>query len=444
MVARPAPDLPTAGPWAFEPKFDGFRALATADRGRVRLHSRQHRPLTRYFPEIVAAIADRFAGHVVLDGELVICRAGGLDFMALQRRLTNARRAAAETPATFVVFDVLAAGGTDLRAHPYRVRRALLLRLLDDAAPPLAVVPMTTDADAARAWLTGHLDAGIEGVVAKRLDHSYLPARRAWRKVKTKTSAEAVVGGVLGSIATPVSLVLGRYDKTGRLRVVGRTGTLPRDTRPALGALLRPAGQQHPWPAVLPPARFGDAAPVEYTPVEPTLVVELAVDAAVEWCGVGQCGGIQPHSGGYGTTSKSTTSGSPRRGLAARSSVGPGLQSSRSDSVKRWSDHDLTYGVVIDQRCACDDNVRPLPWAVNSQKMQLRALPSAWRRRAIDRWDPCSTWQRHPSAGAATRSTARGTAIARHRHRPGVPTTDHAQRGIATSQSSARRRPLHW
>ena len=98
MIARPAPDLPTAGPWAFEPKFDGLRALATADRGRVRLHSRQHRPLTHHFPEIVAAIADRFAGHVVLDGELVICRAGGLHFMALQRRLTNARRAAAGAP----------------------------------------------------------------------------------------------------------------------------------------------------------------------------------------------------------------------------------------------------------------------------------------------------------------------------------------------------------
>jgi ATP-dependent DNA ligase len=92
----------------------------------VRLHSRQNRPLTRYFPEIIAAIAARFAGHVVLDGELVVCQEGGLDFMALQRRLTAPRRAAAEAPATFVAFDVLAAGGTDLRTHPYRVRRALL------------------------------------------------------------------------------------------------------------------------------------------------------------------------------------------------------------------------------------------------------------------------------------------------------------------------------
>jgi ATP-dependent DNA ligase len=282
MVARPATKLPTAGPWAFEPKFDGFRAIATADRRRVRLHSRQNRPLTRYFPEIVAAIADQFTGHIVLDGELVVCRTAGLDFMALQRRFTAARRAAIEAPATFLVFDVLAAGSTDLRAHPYRIRRALLLQLLEDAAPPLAVVPMTTDGEAARAWLTGHLDAGIEGVVAKRLDHGYLPARRAWRKVKTRTSAEAVVGGVLGPLTTPVALVLGRHDNAGRLRVAGRTGPLPRDARPVLGALLHPADQRHPWPPVLPPSRFGDAAPVEYTRVEPTVVVELAVDAAVD------------------------------------------------------------------------------------------------------------------------------------------------------------------
>jgi ATP-dependent DNA ligase len=282
MVARPASDLPTAGPWAFEPKFDGFRAIATADRRRVRLRSRQNRSLTPYFPEIVAAIADRFAGQIVLDGELVVCRTVGLDFMALQRRLTDARHGA-ETPATFVAFDVLAAGNTDLRTYPYRIRRALLLQLLDDAAPPLAVVPMTTDGEAAHAWLTGHLDAGIEGVVAKRLDHGYLPGRRAWRKVKTRTSTEAVVGGVLGPLDTPVALVLGLHDQAGRLRVAGRTGPLPRDVRHTIGTVLRPADDQHPWPAVLPPARFRDAAPVEYMRVDPTVVVELAVDAAADF-----------------------------------------------------------------------------------------------------------------------------------------------------------------
>ena len=140
---------------------------------------------------------------------------------------------------------------------------------------------MTTDGQAARVWLTEHLEAGVEGVVAKRLDRAYSP-KRAWRKVRTRTSAEAVVGGALGPIAAPVALVLGRLDVTGRLRVVGRTGPIRRDVRPAVGAVLRPAGERHPWPAVLPPARCGDVGPVGYTRGEPRVVVELAVDAAVD------------------------------------------------------------------------------------------------------------------------------------------------------------------
>jgi ATP-dependent DNA ligase len=283
MVARSAPELPSTGPWAFEPKLDGFRVLAVVDGGRARLQSRQQRPLTRYFPEIVEALRQQFGGEVVLDGELVVCGPNGqLDFMALQRRLTGARSAAADGPASYVAFDALAAGGTDLRALPYRIRRQVLQQLLDDARSPLAVVPMTTDGTAARAWLTGHLAAGIEGVVAKRLDHGYQPSRRAWRKVKARTSAEAIVGGVLGPVGSPVALVLGRRDEHDRLHVVGRTTTLPRQVRAELGAALQPADRWHPWPAVLPPARFGDAAPVEYTRVQLVVVVELAVDSAVD------------------------------------------------------------------------------------------------------------------------------------------------------------------
>ncbi|TQM01661.1 ATP dependent DNA ligase-like protein [Pseudonocardia kunmingensis] len=179
------------------------------------------------------------------------------------------------------MFDALAAGGTDLRGYPLRVRRAVLEKLLDGVGPPLAVMPMTTDGVAARAWLTGHLEAGIEGVVAKRVNQAYLPTH-AWRKVKTRASAEAIVGGVLGPVSAPVALVLGRHDERGRLRVVGRTGTLSRAVRAELGAMLRPVGARHPWPPVLAPARFGPAAPVEYSRVEPVVVVELMVDAALD------------------------------------------------------------------------------------------------------------------------------------------------------------------
>jgi ATP-dependent DNA ligase len=181
-----------------------------------------------------------------------------------------------------VVFDVLSAGGTDLRRLPYRVRRGVLEQLLDEARPPLALVPMTLDGDAARVWLTDHLAAGVEGVVAKRLDHAYLPGRRAWSKVRGRTSAEAIVGGVLGPIRAPVALVLGRRDQLGALRVAGRTSTIPRAQRAELGALLRPAGAEHPWPPVLVPSRFGAAAPVAYHRVRPDVVVELAVDSAVD------------------------------------------------------------------------------------------------------------------------------------------------------------------
>jgi ATP-dependent DNA ligase len=181
-----------------------------------------------------------------------------------------------------VVFDALSAGDTDLRGFPYRVRRAVLERLLDGARPPLAIVPMTTDGAAAHVWLNAHLEEGIEGVVAKRLDHAYSPAKRAWSKVRGRYTAEAVVGGVLGPISAPVALVVGRRDEQGRLRVAGRTTPIPRPARAAVGQALRPASDWHPWPPVLPPTRFGGAAPVEYTRVMPDVVVELAVDAAVD------------------------------------------------------------------------------------------------------------------------------------------------------------------
>ncbi|TWF78219.1 ATP dependent DNA ligase-like protein [Pseudonocardia hierapolitana] len=244
----------------------------------MRLQSRQLHSLTPFFPDVVDALGTWFR-NVVLDGELVVCGDGRLDFTALQRRLASSR-VAAEAPASFLVFDVLEAGGTDLRAYPYKVRRAVLQRLLDGLAPPLALVPMTTDATAARGCLTGHLDAGIEGVVAKRLNQPYRP-RSTWRKVRAYTSMEAIVGGVLGPISAPVALVLGRPDQRGELRVVGRTTPIPRHLRAEIGTQLRPACAAHPWPAVLRPARYGDSAPVEYARVEPRVVVELVVDAAI-------------------------------------------------------------------------------------------------------------------------------------------------------------------
>lgn len=216
----------------------------------------------------MTALCEHFS-EVALDGELVVAGPGGrLDFMALNRRLAGGG-VGLPGRASYVVFDALSAGGTNLRGYPCRVRRAVLEQLLAGARPPLAIVPMTTDGVAAQVWLSDHLEAGIEGVVAKRLDHAYSQAKRAWSKVRGRRTAEAVVGGVLGPISAPVALVVGRRDEQGQLRVAGRTAPIPRPDRAGVGKVLRPAGYWHPWAPVLAPSRFGGAASVRTATCSP-------------------------------------------------------------------------------------------------------------------------------------------------------------------------------
>jgi ATP-dependent DNA ligase len=186
MIAVAAGQVPTSplGGWAVEAKFDGFRCLAHCGAQRVVLQSRQLRPLGRYFPEIVAALS-QLDVDVVLDGELVLWHHGRLDFAALQHRLhpaqSRARHLSLVTPASYLVFDVLALHGTDVRPRPYAARRAMLEDLLARQLPHgLVLMPMSTDPAAAHTWLRGHIDSGIEGVVAKRLDHPYRAGGRTW------------------------------------------------------------------------------------------------------------------------------------------------------------------------------------------------------------------------------------------------------------------------
>jgi ATP-dependent DNA ligase len=182
------------------------------------------------------------------------------------------------------VFDILAVGVDDLRGLPYVQRRSLAADLLTAVTPPLALMPMTTEQAGAQTWLTDHTAAGIEGVVVKHLTHAYRPARRTWQKVRTRVTAEAVVGGVIGPLDAPEVLILGRVDDGGRLRVAGRTGRLPVPLRAELGAVLEPPRRIHPWPTTIPSTRFGQLPPqpVEYTPVNPAVVVELDADVAFE------------------------------------------------------------------------------------------------------------------------------------------------------------------
>ena len=286
MTARPVPQLPDehhSGSLTFEPKLDGWRCLAFHRlNGRVVLQSRQQKTLTPYFPEIVAAIDQQIPAGTVLDGELVVYRDGRCDFAALQRRSPTAP--ARRSRASFVVFDVLAVAGRDLRGLPYRHRRKRLRTLLHDAVPPLALMPATRELVGAQAWMRDHIDAGVEGVVVKHREHGYRPLRRCWWKVRTRATSDAVVGGVIGPLGAPEALLLGLPDSRGRLRVAGRTGPLTLPARRELGALLVPPQRAHPWPERIPSSRFGQLPGdlVDYTPTEPLLVVEVDADVCFE------------------------------------------------------------------------------------------------------------------------------------------------------------------
>ncbi|RKS68654.1 ATP-dependent DNA ligase [Actinomadura pelletieri DSM 43383] len=292
-IDRIPPPRSCPGGCRYEPKFDGFRAIAIVDDGgAVRLSSRRRTRLDDAFPEIVAAVRERLAPGTVVDGEIVRWgRDGRLDFGALQRRHAAGRRRAelARTePCHYVVFDVLESGGEDLRPRPLRDRRAVLEALLGDAGPSARVVitPQTSEVEEATVWFDALAVQGVEGLVVKDADGPYLEGRRRWRKVKRRVTTEAIVGGVTGTRQAPESLILGRYDEDGRLRVVARTTPLPPDARAALGDLLQHAGPDHPWPAELPAGLaggvYGSHPPIRYVRTEPETVVEISADAAIE------------------------------------------------------------------------------------------------------------------------------------------------------------------
>jgi len=185
---------------------------------------------------------------------------------------------------SYVVFDVLAVAGRDLRGLAYRKRRKKLRRLLAATEPPLALMPATRELVGAHAWMREHVEAGVEGVVVKHREHGYRPRRRSWCKVRTRTTADAVVGGVIGPLNAPEALLLGLPDDHGRLRVAGRTGPLTLPARRELGALLMPAQRTHPWPERIPWSRFGQLPGdlIDYTPTEPLLVVEVDADVCFD------------------------------------------------------------------------------------------------------------------------------------------------------------------
>src|SRR5687767_2587843 len=257
MLAKLADELPPAGAYLYEPKWDGFRAIVFRGDEDLYIQSRDSRPLDRYFPELHDALLERLPKNIVVDGEIVIAGPNGLDFDALQLRLHPAESRVAKlakaTPSSFVAFDLLF-WRTDLRATPQSERRALLDKALGKAKPPLFVTPVTRDRDAALDWLMRFEGAGLDGVIAKPESSPYLPGKRAMLKVKHARTAECVVAGFRwhksGKDAVG-SLLLGLYDDNGVLQHVGVTSSFTMAMRKQLVGELAPlrkgAMDDHPW-----------------------------------------------------------------------------------------------------------------------------------------------------------------------------------------------------
>jgi ATP-dependent DNA ligase len=258
MLAKIADELPV-GPFLYEPKWDGFRAIVFRGGGQVFIQSRDLRPLDRYFPELHDALLAGLPDDVVVDGEIVIATPRGLDFEALQMRLhpaaSRVAKLAQQTPAAFVAFDLIAAGGRDLRETPQRERRSLLERLMTDPAPRLYVTPMTRDPAQASEWLARFEGAGLDGVVAKPDEGIYAPGKRTMIKIKHVRTAECVVAGFRwhkdGKDERVGSLLLGLYDGNRRLHHVGVTSSFTMERRRELVRELAPLRERalegHPW-----------------------------------------------------------------------------------------------------------------------------------------------------------------------------------------------------
>ena len=259
MLAKRVEALPEGSDWIYEPKWDGFRAIVFRGGGEVFMQSRDLRPLDRYFPELHAALITALPEDCVLDGEIVIATAHGLDFDRLQLRLhpaaSRAAKLAAETPASFVAFDALAADGEDLRQVALRSRRERLERMLARATAPVHLTPMTRDRAQAAEWLSRFEGAGLDGVIAKPDDGVYEPGKRAMFKIKHVRTADCVVAGFRwhknGRDTLIGSLLLGLYDDRGRLHHVGVTSAFDMATRRQLAQELEPlrarALDEHPW-----------------------------------------------------------------------------------------------------------------------------------------------------------------------------------------------------
>lgn len=291
-LAKAVESIPRAdalpGGCFYEMKWDGFRVACLVEPGGVSLWSRQGKDLSRFFPDLVAAVAGQVPPGCVVDGEAVLWSGDRLDFEALQQRMVATRAAppalVRERPASFVTFDVLAVAGRDTRALPFVDRRALLEELARAWAPPLQLSPVTKDRAVAETWFEEMPATGVEGLMVKGAAQAYEP-KRIWLKVKSRSSIDVVCAAVIGPSTQPRAVIVG-LPMHGRLRIVGRSAPLSARMGRDLARHLRPPQGEHPWPEEIPERvldRFTkESGTVQLTLVEP-IVVEVSADVA--WSG---------------------------------------------------------------------------------------------------------------------------------------------------------------
>jgi ATP-dependent DNA ligase len=299
MLAKSVKAIP-GGAMSYEPKWDGFRSIIFRDGDEVEIGSRNERPMTRYFPEIVAAAKASLPERCVIDGEIVIPDADGrcLDFEALLQRIhpadSRVRLLAEQTPAAFVAFDLLALGGKDYTQDPFELRREVLEEALTDALPPVYLTPATRDPGLAEVWFSQFEGAGLDGIVAKPLEGTYQPDKRAMFKIKHERTADCVVAGYRVHKSGPDaigSLLLGLYNDDGKLASVGVIGAFPLATRKALFKELQPlvtTFDGHPWnwqpemttrhPREAEHSRWNAGKDLSFVPLRPERVVEVRYD----------------------------------------------------------------------------------------------------------------------------------------------------------------------
>src|SRR5947199_807161 len=258
MLSSAADALPEGDGWQFEPKWDGFRTLVFRDGDEILLQSRDEKPMNRYFPELIAPLAAVLPKRCGVAGEVGIVGEDGLDFEALLLRIhpaaSRVKLLASQSPASFVAWDLLALGDEDLREAPLEARRERLEAVLADGAAAVRLSPATRDRALAEDWFRRFEGAGLDGVMAKRLDEPYRPGERTMIKVKHQRTADCVVAGFRwhknGAGTMVGSLLLGLYDEDGTLHHVGVTAAFSNAVRKQLVTELAPlranALQGHP------------------------------------------------------------------------------------------------------------------------------------------------------------------------------------------------------